>query len=255
MQRPGKRTGCARRFSVVPAFRTFAAPVGAFLISWSVTGCARQDAPAPAAPEEHAGPVFHPLFDGVSLTGWTQRGGKAEYRVQDGVLVGATRPNQPNSFLCTRRDYADFILELDFKVDPALNSGVQIRSESRTEYRNGVVHGYQVEIDPSPRAWTGGIYDESRRGWLKDLDANPAAKTAFRRNDWNRFRIEAIGPRLRTWLNGVPAADLSDAMTLSGFIALQVHGVGDRKDELLVQWKNIRIAEITPPRDAAPAPE
>ena len=119
------------------------------------------------------------LFDGKTLQGWVQRGGKAHYSVKDGAIVGSTVLNTPNSFLCTEKTYGNFILELDFKVDPELNSGVQIRSESLPDYHNGVVHGYQVEIDPSSRAWTGGIYDESRRGWLKDLEA-PASSPAPR---------------------------------------------------------------------------
>ncbi len=108
---------------------------------------------------------FKPLFDGKSLDGWTQKGGKAEYRVEDGVIVGQSVPNTSNSFLCTTKDYGDFILELDFKVDPRLNSGVQIRSQCFDEPQDvdlgggkkkrisaGRVHGYQVEIDPSDRA-------------------------------------------------------------------------------------------------------
>ncbi len=180
-----------------------------------------------------------PIFDGKTLTGWVQRGGKASYTVEDGCIVGATRPNQANSFLCTEAEYGDFVLELDFQVDPALNSGVQIRSESKADYKSGVVHGYQVEIDPAARAWTGGIYDESRRGWLVNLEKNPDARAAFRQGEWNHFRIEAKGDHIQTWLNGLPAADLRDSMTPNGFIGLQVHGVGDRKDELKIRWRNI----------------
>lgn len=183
------------------------------------------------------------LFDGKSLEGWTQRGGKAIYEVQGDRIVGKTVPNTPNSFLCTNKAYGDFELELEFKVHPELNSGIQIRSNSLKEYRNGVVHGYQVEIDPSERAWSGGIYDESRRGWLNKLNENNPARYAFKLNDWNHYRILAVGDRIRTWVNGVPAADLKDSMTPKGFIALQVHGVGGRKDEITVQWRKIRIRE------------
>jgi hypothetical protein len=173
-------------------------------------------------------------------------------------------PDTPNSFLCTDRDYADFVLELEFKVDPILNSGVQIRSQVFEEETNikvkrpdgtirdrtvpaGRVHGYQVEIDPSDRAWTGGIYDEARRGWLFDLKDNPAAQKAFRQGEWNHFKIEAIGSSIKTWLNGVPAATLEDDMTLSGFIALQVHGVGNNPERVgkTVSWRNIKIKEVT----------
>ena len=137
--------------------------------------------------------------------------------------------------------YGDFILEFEFKVDDGLNSGVQIRSHSLKEYRNGLVHGYQFEIDPSPRAWTGGIYDEARRGWLYPLTNNVAAQKAYKNVEWNTARIEAIGSSIRTWLNGVPASDLIDDMTLSGFIALQVHAVGEADAGKTVSWRNIRI--------------
>mgnify|MGYP000228944095 CR=1 FL=1 len=83
-------------------------------------------------------------------------------------------------FWTTTKNYGDFILEFDFKIDDGLNSGVQLRSESKKDYQNGRVHGYQFEIDPSKRAWSGGIYDEARRNWLYPLTLNPAAKTAFK---------------------------------------------------------------------------
>ena len=198
---------------------------------------------------------FKKLFDGTTLDGWVQRGGKAEYRVEDGMVVGKSVQSTPNSFLCTKETYGDFILELDFKVDPVLNSGVQIRSEvyekdteveiggRKSTRKAGVVFGYQVEIDPSERAWTAGIYDESRRGWLNDLKDNPMARAAFKQNDWNHFRIECRDDSIKTWLNGVPAADLTDSMTPKGLIALQVHGVGNDESKVgkEVRWKNIRI--------------
>lgn len=197
------------------------------------------------------------LFNGKDLKGWVQRGGKAEYRVEEGVIVGSSVPNTPNSFLCTERDYADFILELEFKVHPELNSGVQIRSQHAAPGKTvesagkkigggkeGRVFGYQVEIDPAKRAWSGGIYDEGRRGWLNDLSKNDKARSAFKQNEWNKFRIECRGDSIKTQINGVPAADLKDAETPAGFIALQVHGVGKRKEKLEVRFRNIRLQEL-----------
>ena len=145
---------------------------------------------------------------------------------------------------------------MEFKVQSPLNSGVQIRShcfdEDKTVELNGKkikiakgrVHGYQVEIDPSDRAWTGGIYDEGRRGWLFDLKKNEAARKAFKQGEWNKFRIECQGDSIKTWLNGVAAADLKDAVTPSGFIGLQVHAVGKREDALEVRFRNLRIKEL-----------
>ncbi|MCB1230515.1 MAG: SMP-30/gluconolactonase/LRE family protein [Verrucomicrobiae bacterium] len=190
---------------------------------------------------------WKPLFDGKSLEGWKQRGGEAKYRVENETIVGTTVPKTPNSFLCTEKDYGDFALEFEFKVDPHMNSGVQFRSQSLPDYKNGQVHGYQCEIDPSDRGWTAGIYDEGRRGWLNDLTENRDARYAFHQLEWNHVRIEAIGDRLRTWLNGVPAADLRDDMTARGFIALQVHGVGENDEAMEVSWRNLRINESPKP--------
>ncbi len=182
------------------------------------------------------------LFNGKSLSGWVQRNGKAKYSVENGTIVGRTVYGTPNSFLCTKKNYGDFILEFEFRMDNSLNSGVQFRSESLKSYNNGRVHGYQFEMDPSPRAWTGGIYDEARRGWLYNMNNNPSAKTAFKKDAWNKARIEAIGTTLRTWVNGIACADIQDNATLTGFIALQVHAIGNKADEgKKVEWRNIRI--------------
>jgi len=217
----------------------------------SADGCATSSSSAgPTSSSARSATVVTPpahddgwrtLFDDRTLNGWVQRGGRAEYRVEDGAIVGATRPNQANSFLCTTEVFADFELDLEFKVDPRLNSGIQVRSEARLEGGAEVVFGYQIEIDPSDRAWTGGLYDESRRGWLADLTSNPDARAAFVQNEWNHFRIECRGDLIRTWINGVPGVEVRDGMTRSGFIALQVHGVGARADELTVRWRNIRL--------------
>lgn len=196
----------------------------------------------PVAAQQESG--WEPLFDGKTLAGWVQRGGKASYRVENGEIVGASVPNTPNSFLCTKRSFSDFVLEYEFKVHPKLNSGVQIRSNSVESYQNGRVHGYQVEIDPSDRAWTGGIYDEGRRGWLDSLEHNEAARKAFKQGQWNRIRVEAIGDSIRTWVNGVPAADLVDSMTPSGFIALQVHAT-DAAEPMEIRWRNLRIIDLS----------
>lgn len=182
------------------------------------------------------------IFDEESLDGWSQKGGEAEYRVENSAIIGTTVHDTPNSFLTTNQDYEDFILEVDFKVHPSMNSGIQIRSNSLDNYMNGRVHGYQVEIDPSDRAWSGGIYDEARRGWLVDLNDNPDAQKAFKQNEWNTYRVEAIGDTIKTWLNGVPAAHLIDDKTSKGFIALQVHSIGeDAEAGTEIMWKNIKI--------------
>lgn len=209
---------------------------------------------------------FRSLFDGESLDGWVQRGGEAVYTVAPNAVggsqvVGTSVADTPNTFLCTDRDYSDFILEFEVKVDSRLNSGVQFRSlcddesleiqlpnGSSKKLIAGRVRGYQCEIDPSDRAWSAGVYDEARRGWLFNLDGDQhaAARAAFDRTGWNHYRIEAIGDSIKTFINGVPAADFSDSMTAQGFIALQVHSIGS--EELAgkqIRWRNIRIKEVT----------
>ncbi len=182
------------------------------------------------------------IFDGKTLNGWTQKGGEANYEVRDGMIVGSTVHDTPNSFMTTDKMYGDFILEFEYKVDSTMNSGVQIRSNSYPHYRDGRVHGYQIEIDPSDRAWSAGIYDEARRGWLNPLTDNPEAQKAFKQNDWNHYRIEAIGDTIQTWINGVPAAHLIDDKTDSGFIGLQVHSIPkENKAGTEIIWKNIKI--------------
>ncbi len=215
----------------------------------------------------HAAEKWTDLFDGKTLNGWVQRGGAAKYRVENGQIIGTTVPKTPNTFLCTDKTYGDFILELEFKVDPKMNSGIQFRSNVYGEDTTldlldakgkpikiaaGRVHGYQCEIDPSDRAWSAGIYDEGRRGWLFDLKDKPAAQKAFKQNEWNKVRIEAVGDSLKTFLNGVPAADLKDSLTPEGFISLQVHGINDKVTEMMeVAWRNIRIQDLDAPKRTA----
>ena len=187
-------------------------------------------------------PKWQDLFNGKNLKGWTKLNGNAEFKVIDKTIVGVSKMNTPNTFLATKKNYDNFILEFDFKVDNGLNSGVQFRSNSLKEYQNGRVHGYQFEIDPSNRGWTGGIYDEARRGWLYTMDYNEAGKTAFKHEVWNKARIEAVGTSIRTWINGVLCTDLLDDVDPTGFIALQVHSIGNKDLEgKIVAWKNIRI--------------
>lgn len=202
--------------------------------------------------------AWTPLFNGKDLSGWEQHSGKAEYRVEDGAVVGKTVAGTGNSFLCTTKPYGNFVLEFEFKVPEGMNSGVQFRSEYYTKdtevmiggkpkkFPADRVHGYQFEIDPSPRAFTAGVYDEARRGWLFDLKNNEPARKAFKSGDWNTGRIECRGDSIKTFLNGVLAADLKDGLTAKGVIALQVHGIGNKAEAAgkEIRWRNIRIQEL-----------
>lgn len=202
---------------------------------------------------------FVPLFDGKTLKGWQQCNGQAKYEVAGGVIVGTTAEGSPNSFLCTSREYGDFVLEFETMTDPALNSGVQIRShrygaEQVTNVFDGKqtvahkqpagrVYGYQVEVANEKSGASGGIYDEARRGWLHNIASDPVASKAFKDNQWNKYRIEARGDHMRVWINGVPCADVTDPIDQTGFIALQVHQYkGDKPAQ--VRWRNIRIQDL-----------
>jgi hypothetical protein len=214
---------------------------------------------------------FVSLMPGRSLEGWVRRGGNANYAMDGGELVGSCVLNTPNSFLCSEKTYGNFILEYDFKVDPRLNSGVQIRSECFDQKTQVTwlgktidipakrVHGYQIEIDPEPtrnRWWTAGLYDEGQRDWLfpgslgGDGKAfTEAGRKLFKQGDWNHVRVEAIGDSIKTWLNGKPCVDVRDSFVARGFIGLQVHGIGNdkTKEGAEVRFRNMRIADMSPP--------
>ncbi len=208
--------------------------------------------PVPAAIQDQA--PWRDVTPRAGLAGWRATGGDASYTVVDGELVGRAVPGRNNSWLVSDARYGDFIIEFEAKTDPALNSGMMIRGQSRPDYRNGAVHGYQAEIDPTRRAWSGGLYDEQRRQWLYTLGRNDAARRTFRSGDWNSYRVEAIGNRLRTFVNGVPAADIADDTDSRGFIAFQVHALPDdiarRGPE--VRFRKIRMITETPARYALP---
>ncbi|WP_099367294.1 3-keto-disaccharide hydrolase [Sphingobacterium sp. 1.A.4] len=184
------------------------------------------------------------LFNGKDLSGWKTAGGNAKYLVEDNSIVGVMTKKTPNSFLVTDREYGDFILELEVKLEGnSTNSGIQTRSHIDPKGNNGRgrVYGRQVEIDPTERAWTGGIYDEGRREWLYPLDLNPVARNAYKAEEFNHVRIEAIGNETRTWINGVPTSYVVDSLDATGFIALQVHSIPDNLDGKKVYFKNIKI--------------
>ncbi|HLI92449.1 MAG TPA: DUF1080 domain-containing protein [Puia sp.] len=191
-----------------------------------------------------------PLFDGKSLNGWKQVAGTAAYSVEDGAIVGTTVAGSGNSFLVTDREFADFVLEMDVRIeDTGSNSGVQVRShfDPAGQDGKGLVYGYQYEIDPSSRRWTGGIYDEGRRGWLYPVSLNHSVQSAFKVGQWNQVRIECAGPAIRTWVNGLATAYLVDTMDKKGFIGLQVHAI-NRAEQAgkKVYFKNIRIRKTQP---------
>jgi hypothetical protein len=189
--------------------------------------------------------VSEMLFNGKDLSGWKQINGSATYEVRDGMIVGTTVNSPVNSFLVTEKTYSDFELEVEFKMD-SVNSGIQFRSESKGGVQNGRVFGYQVDFDPTARQWTGGIYDESRRGWIYPLTYHPQGKTAFHAQEWNHCRIRCVKNSIQVWINHQPTASLVDDATLTGFIGLQVHGVYRPEDVgKKIYWQKLHIRPAT----------
>ncbi|QDT63024.1 3-keto-disaccharide hydrolase [Calycomorphotria hydatis] len=195
------------------------------------------------------------LFDGESLEGWTQKNGTATYEIVDGTIVGTTVEGSPNSFLCTDDEYGNFELEFDVKVDNPLNSGVQIRSNTKDGKKGkdkpnpGRVNGPQVEIEASGAngAEAGYIYGEATgRGWLTPEDARAPHKN-FKDGEWNHYRVLAVGPNIKVWVNGEQVSDLTDDAIYEshprGFIGLQVHSFRGEKPAQ-VAWRNIKIRKL-----------
>jgi len=186
------------------------------------------------------------LFDGKTLNGWKKVAGSANYAIEDGAILGTTVVNSPNTFLISEKQYGDFVLELEVKInDTTANSGIQFRSnyDPNGHEGKGKVFGYQYELDPAARRWTAGIYDEGRRDWLYPLMLNPSAQKAFKVGVFNKVRIECIGHEIKTWINDIPAAHLIDTFDAKGVIALQVHSIGKNTQFAgeKIWWKNIRI--------------
>ncbi len=192
---------------------------------------------------------FVSLFNGQDLTGWVKRGGSAEFKVEDGSMVGKCVPDTPgNTFMCTEKEYGNFILKLQFKFLEGGNSGVQFRSAARSEGESERVYGYQYEMRPDGDS-TGRIYDEGRRGFKHDIiwldllspqDRLDAAKAGFKTDDWNDVEIQCVGPSIKTWLNGNLVADMFDDFTMKGFFGLQIHS----GKAGTVAWRNIRVKDL-----------
>ncbi len=192
--------------------------------------------------------AYKPIFDGKTLKGWTQRNGTATYRIENEVIIGKTMEGSPNSFLCSDREYGNFDLRFDVKVDEGLNSGVQIRSQTRGGFK-GRVNGPQVEIESSGKkgAEAGYVYGEAAGGWM-----TPKAKLIphkhFKDGKWNSYRVLAKDAHIKVWINDNLISDLTHEEKFKshpkGFIGLQVHGIGKIKGPFEVRWRNLKLKEL-----------
>ena len=208
------------------------------------------------------------LFNGTDLNGWINHGG-GKFYVEDECIVAVSKKGLPNTFLHTEKKYQNFELEFDVKLDTVLNSGVQIRSNiyqkpTKTirwrgrfdqngekelkilENEVGRFWGYQIEIDPTSRSWSGSIYEEAGRGFLHTPGINEAVKSAFKPLEWNHFNVRVKDNHIQSWVNGVMIGDVYDDLTEMGYIALQLHGVGknDYKNNKEIRWKNLVLTEL-----------
>jgi len=184
------------------------------------------------------------LFDGKTTAGWTNPYDWGEVWVENGEI---RLRSSKKFFLLTKKKYRDFILEVEIKMpEGKSNSGIMFRCHKK----HNRVWGYQAEVDPSARQWSGGLYDEGRRGWLNPSKKDPATqkafvektKGAFKRHDWNHYRIECKGDHIRIYVNGVLTTDYHDSMDREGYIGLQHHGEKGQ----VYRFRNIRIKEIEP---------
>jgi hypothetical protein len=213
------------------------------------------------------------LFDGKTLKGWEvinqdlkNPDAKPDFYVENKMIICNTKLHIESEYLVTEKSYANFMIEYDVKTDTSLNSGLQCRShvwerdttiiqmasdnkgkthQIKSPRKKGEVWGYQIELDPSSRAWSGGLYEQGNRGWIVSLVNNEAARKAFKLTDWNHFKVVMNGNRIQTWVNGVLAVDTTDDMSASGFIGLQIHRADKewQKDKKTM-WKNIKIMEL-----------
>ncbi len=217
--------------------------------------------------QDSAGGPWITLFNGKDLNGWIHDElGKAEYSIVDGTVRGVTVEGSPNSFLYTEKEFGDFELEFEVKVHDSLNSGVQIRSRPKSQSdinaeaagnatkkkshaSLGRFFGPQVEIESGP-GQAGYIYGEATKfGWLsKEPQEASHSHNHMHNGEWNKYRVVAKGPRIQTWINDQPIADLTHEEIYQthpkGHIALQVHGIKAGTGPYDVSWRNIRLREL-----------
>ena len=208
------------------------------------------------------------IFNGTDLKGWVNYGG-GKFYAEDESIVAEAIMGLPNSFLHTKKKYQDFELEFEVKLDTVLNSGVQIRSNiyekdmetirwggrfdddgekllMNKKWEAGRFWGYQIEIDPTSRSWSGSIYEEAGRGFLQTPGVNEKVRSAFKPLEWNHFRVRVKGNHIQSWINGIMIGDVYDNLTSNGYIALQLHGIGQSKarENKKIRWKNFFLKKL-----------
>lgn len=187
---------------------------------------------------------FTPLFDGKTQAGWTNPYKWGDVKFVDGE-IHLTANNK--FFLVTEKKYKNFIFEGDILLPSGqANSGFMFRAHA-TPNR---VFGYQAEVDgDTNRKWSGGLYDEGRRLWFTSpIKGNKESESAFRkrageafkRNDWNTYRITCNGKHIKIEVNGVVTTEIEDSVDAEGVIGIQHHGEKGQT----YKFRNLRIKEL-----------
>jgi Domain of Unknown Function (DUF1080) len=239
---PSKKTSLANFATSLPLLFVFPS-----------IGCLAVTYPLRAAESTHVAIPWVSLFNGRDLSGWKMiaLNDPASAEIEDGMMVLRQRPNTAeHTFLASEASYGDFILELDLKDDPKVNSGILLRCVKSAPEAKIRLNGYQVKIDDTQRSWTGGIFDDFGDSWtwMQDLSSNDAGRAAFKLGEWAHFRIECIGTTLKVWVNGIPTCHLIDEKYTSGPIALKIHSAGKNPKvaESAIRFKSIRIITENP---------
>lgn len=215
--------------------------------------------PAASAAHEPSAPPWRELFNGRDLTGWKLVGGGSKVWVENGAIVGQmVRGTAEHTFVTTNERFRDFILEAECKDVGALHTGFMLRAIDAPVDARIRLLAYQVKIDPTPRAWTGGIFDDfgNNWNWMYNLEHDPRARAAYRHGEWTRFRIEAIGRALKVWVNDVPVTHLLDDKYREGYLALKVHSLPatakPEQESYRVHFRHLRILTHDVARFARP---
>lgn len=200
---------------------------------------------------------YVPIFNGKDLSGWRNPYPHGEAKVVDGEIHLLA---DKKFFLVTEKRYGDFRLAVDIHLpEGKANSGVMFRCHVDPDAEKKKVFGYQAECDGSDRRWSGGLYDEGRRGWIwpsnkgrstdqflahekesKEAFAQPAIANALNRNDWNRFVVTCVKDVITIEINGVKTVRFRDAADASGFIGIQHHGEKGQT----YRFRNLFIKEL-----------
>ena len=237
--------------SLVIASLSIAGNVSESQQSWYKKYKKQENAPDPAKQmlntdkEPNLTDGFTDLYNGKDLTGWVLKGGTCKFEAKGDMIVGTCVKGSPSTYLSTEKEYDNFIFTCDLKWIVDGNSGVMFRAKSKKGKKDReTVYGPQAEMEglAKGRGWSGGIYGQSCGGYFYPLwlDAHKDARNALKKDDWNRITIHAEGKLVKTWINGIPAANMENEEYLKGFFGLQIHS-GSKGT---VQFKNLKVKEL-----------